>query len=99
MWSNRETRELYAHLAVPTDHQLATDIIKIVADALDDVRGEPKLWSDFERQAIRTLAISLRAHVEGLFEDFYFGPEAKRTLKWPAFALTWARSGAWTGTT
>ena len=79
MWSNRETRELFAHLAVPTDHEMARDVIKLVADALDDVRREPALWSDFERQAVRTLAISLRAHVEGLFEDFYFGTEAKRT--------------------
>ena len=49
MSSNRETRELYAHLTVPTDDQLARDIVKIVADALDDVRREPKLWSDSER--------------------------------------------------
>ena len=79
MSSNRETRELYAHLTVATDDQLARDIVKIVADALDDVRREPKLWSDFERQAVSTLAISLRTHIEGLFEDFYFGSEAKRT--------------------
>ena len=46
MSSNRETRELYAHLTVPTDDQLARDVVKIVADALDDVRREPKLWSD-----------------------------------------------------
>jgi hypothetical protein len=68
MWINRETRELYAHLAVPTDVSVAKDILKLVADAVD-----------FERQAVRTLSATLRAHVEGLFEDFYFGPEAKRT--------------------
>ena len=54
MWSNRETRGLYAHLAVPTDNELATGILKLVANALDDVRREPELWSDFERQAVRT---------------------------------------------
>ena len=79
MWSNRETRELYAHLAVPSDHELATSVIKLVADALDDVRSEPELWGDFERHAVRTLAATLRAHIEGVFEDFYFGTEAKRT--------------------
>jgi hypothetical protein len=79
MWSNRETRELYAHLAVPSDRELATSVIKLVADALDDVRSEPELWGDFERHAVRTLAATLRAHIEGVFEDFYFGTEAKRT--------------------
>jgi hypothetical protein len=79
MWSNRETRELYAHLALPTEVWLAKDVLKLVADALDDVRSEPELWGDFERQAVRALSATLRAHVEGLFEGFYFGPESKRT--------------------
>ena len=74
MWSNRETRMLYEHLSRPN-----TFVVKLVGDALDDVRSEPDLWSDFERQAVRALATSLRAHVEGIFEDFYFGPESKRT--------------------
>ena len=74
MWANRETRELYSHLS-----KGAIDVGKIVSDALDDVNGEPALWSDYERQAIRTLATNLRAHIEGVFDDFYFGPESKRT--------------------
>ena len=38
-------------------------------------------WSDFERQAVRSLAATLRATIEGMFEDFYFGPEKARTPK------------------
>ena len=75
MWANRETKELYVHVAVND----AVDVDRLVCDALDDVRGDPQLWDDFERQAVRTLAANLRARVEGIFEDFYFGDEAKRT--------------------
>ena len=78
MLSNRETTALYKHLsASPMDPQ----ITKLIQDALDDLRSEPDLWSDFRRQAIRVLATNLRAMVEGMFEDFYFGPETARTAK------------------
>ena len=78
MLSNRETTALYKHLsASPIDPQ----ITKLIQDALDDLRSEPDLWSDFRRQAIRVLATNLRAMVEGMFEDFYFGPETARTAK------------------
>lgn len=50
----------------------------LVADTVDDVRGEPELWGDFERHAVRTLAATLRSHVESVFEDFYFGPALTR---------------------
>ena len=50
MWANRETRELYNHLSKGT-----IDVSKIIT-ALDDVNGDPSLWSDYERQAIRILA-------------------------------------------
>jgi hypothetical protein len=75
MWSNRETSELYEHLSVPAN----SFIEKIVSDAIDDMNSKPELWSDYARQAIRVLASNLRAHVEGMFEDFYFGPAEKRT--------------------
>jgi hypothetical protein len=78
MLSNRETTTLYRHLsAQPMDPQ----IIKLIEDALDDVRSEPDLWSDFKRQAVRALATTLRATIEGMFEDFYFGSEKARTPK------------------
>ena len=78
MLSNRETTALYKHLsASPMNPQ----ITKLIEDALDDVRSEPDLWSDFERQAVRALATSLRATIEGMFDDFYFGSEAARTPK------------------
>ena len=79
MWANRETKELYIHIGIND----AVDVDKIVRDALDDVNSDPQLWDDFERQAVRTLATNLRAHIEGVFEDFYFGDETKRT---PAIA-------------
>jgi hypothetical protein len=75
MWSNRETSELYEHLSVPA-HSF---VEKIITDAIDDVNSKPELWSDFERYAVRALATNLRAHVEGMFEDFYFGPPEKRS--------------------
>ena len=75
MWANRETKELYVHVGVNN----TVDVDNLLRDALDDVRGDPALWNDFERQAVRTLAFSLRAHIEGVFEDFYFGDELKRT--------------------
>jgi hypothetical protein len=76
--SNRETTALYRHLsAAPVNPQ----ITKLIEDALDDVRSEPDLWSDFARQAVRVLSTSLRATIEGVFEDFYFGSETKRTPK------------------
>jgi hypothetical protein len=50
MWANRETRELYNHLSKGT-----IDVSKIIT-ALEDVNGDPSLWSDYERQAIRILA-------------------------------------------
>jgi len=75
MWSNRETSELYEHLSVPAN----TFVEKIVSDAIDNMNSRPELWSDYERQAIRVLATNLRAHVEGMFEDFYFGPPETRT--------------------
>ena len=75
MWANRETRELYAHVGIND----TVDVSKLVFDALDDVRRDPELWADFERQAVRTLAANLRAHIEGVFEDLYFGDELKRT--------------------
>jgi hypothetical protein len=75
MWANRETRELYVHVGAND----AADADKLVAEALDDVRSDPQLWADFERQGVRALAFKLRAHVEGVFEDFYFGDELKRT--------------------
>ena len=69
MLSNRETTALYKHLsASPMNPQ----ITKLIVDALDDVRSEPDLWSDFERQAVRALATSLRATLEGMFEEQYF---------------------------
>ena len=78
MLSNRETTALYKHLSA---HPMDLEIAKLIADALDDVRSEPDLWSDFERQAVRSLAATLRATIEGMFEDFYFGPEKARTPK------------------
>ena len=74
MWSNRETRVLYEHLSV----QMNTFVEKIITNALDDVNSQPELWSDFARHATRVLITNLRAHVEGIFEDFYFGPPEKR---------------------
>ena len=78
MLSNRETTALYKHLSAPP---MDPQITKLIQDALDDLRSEPDLWSDFRRQAIRVLATNLRATVEGMFEDFYFRPETARTAK------------------
>jgi hypothetical protein len=95
MWANRETKELYIHVGIND----VVDVNKIVRDAFDDVHGDPGLWDDFERQALRTLATNLRAHIEGVFEDFYFGDETKRT---PPIARMCSDAGSlwridWTG--
>ena len=49
--------------------------------------GKKHLWSDFERQAVRSLAATLRATIEGMFEDFYFGPEEGTNAEDGAYVL------------
>ena len=52
MWTNRETQELYEHLSGPVGYS------DIAVEALDEVRSDPELWGDFERQAVHTRAMA-----------------------------------------
>jgi len=71
MWTNRETKALVEHLTVP----VYAEVARLVKHTVDDLNGKPELWDDYHRLAIRSLSITLRAYVEGIFEDFYFGEE------------------------
>jgi hypothetical protein len=62
MWASRETKELYEHISVPDP-----ETEKLFNDALRHVRSNPELWSDFGRQAVRALSVSLRPTPAALF--------------------------------
>ena len=70
MWSNRETKVLFEHLTIPAAEFVFAK--ELVDRALDDVNSKPEIWHDYERQVLRVIATTLRAHVEGVSEDFYF---------------------------